>query len=258
MAPMAPAALSPSSAATPPPLPAEPPSGGEGPLVPCPECGRNFNQESLERHVRVCKKVFHQKRRQFDSAANRLCEFENANELIANAKKLEREKTKGGATSSTQGVPKWKQKSLAFRQAILAAKAAGGDAEAQAKADDIQHQLDAAGGVDSDMTQCPHCGRTFNKEAGERHIAICIKTFGNKPGGGRLVKGGGRVAVAATRGLAPSPAAYQSGSATDALAATGAAARKPSAHRGRAMNMQGAPQPAAAFRGAAAAFAPRY
>merc|ERR1719476_118320 len=44
---------------------------------------------------------------------------------------------------------------------------------------------------DGDMICCENCGRTFNKEAGERHMKICVKTFGSKPGGSRLTKGGG-------------------------------------------------------------------
>lgn len=207
--------------------------------------------------MKICRKVFQQKRKQFNSAANRLSEFDNASELIANAYRLEREKPKGSAKGS-QGVPKWKQKSLAFRQAILAAKAAGGDSEARVKADIIQQKLDAVGGgADPDMTRCPHCGRTFNREAGERHIAVCVKTFGNKPGGGRLVKGGGRVAAAApaaSGGWAP-PAGFTADASLAGGGYPSAMTRKPSANRGRAGHMQGPPQPAAAYR---PALAPRY
>jgi len=178
-----------------------------GPLIPCPDCGRSFNRESLTRHIKICKKVFVQKRKQFNSAQARLDGFENASELIANAHKLEREKkAPARGEKSSQTVPKWQQKSLAFRQAILAAKAATGDVVAQQKADAIQQTLNAAGAdVDSDLTRCPHCGRTFNKEAGERHIAICVKTFGSRPGGGRLVKGGGHVAAAGAVTSRPGP-----------------------------------------------------
>eukprot|EP00930_Biecheleria_cincta_P008393 TRINITY_DN109822_c0_g1_i1.p1 TRINITY_DN109822_c0_g1~~TRINITY_DN109822_c0_g1_i1.p1 ORF type:complete len:404 (+),score=101.58 TRINITY_DN109822_c0_g1_i1:137-1348(+) len=175
-----------------------------GPLVPCPDCGRKFKEESLEKHTKICKKVFQQKRKQFNSAANRLGEFENANELIAKASQIEKEKEVPKKEAKPGKVPKWKAESLAFRQAILAAKGAGGDEEAQQKANELQQQLgaikEAAGDeVDPDMLKCPHCGRTFNKEAGERHVKICQKTFGGKPGGGRLVKGSGTAAKAAAQ-----------------------------------------------------------
>mmetsp|Transcript_38563 Transcript_38563/g.110747 ORF Transcript_38563/g.110747 Transcript_38563/m.110747 type:complete len:367 (-) Transcript_38563:191-1291(-) len=197
----------------------------DGPLVPCPECGRNFKEARLEKHVKVCKKVFQQKRKAFDSAANRLGELENADALIANAKKLEKDRDKvekAPAKESKKGeaVPEWRKKSLAFRQAILAAKAAEGDADAQAKAAEIGKQLADMGGAESSNSlKCPHCGRTFNKEAGERHIAICVKTFGSKNIGGRLMKGGGRT------GQAPAPTSTRT-------ASNGPASRKPPQPRG--------------------------
>lgn len=147
--------------------------------------------------MKICKKVFMQKRKKFDSAANRLGELEGAKQLVANAHKIEKEKekvaaaTEGGDAGKAEKVPAWKQKSLAFRQAVLAARADTGDEAAAAEAQAIQQQLQDAGPAPG-MLKCPHCGRTFNKDAGERHIKICEKTFGKKAGGGRLEKGGGR------------------------------------------------------------------
>lgn len=199
-----------------------------GPLVPCPDCGRSFAENRLEKHMKICKKVFQQKRKKFDSAANRLGDMENGKQLVANAHKLEKEKERkadGGQDKEQEKLPAWKQKSLAFRQAVLAGKAAGGDAAAAKEAAKIQEELAAAGGADAGMTKCPHCGRTFNKEAGERHIPICAKTFGSKPGGGRLVRGGGGKASG------PSPAAFQE-VARPPPAEAGAAGRAPSAEQG--------------------------
>jgi len=166
-------------------------AGTGGPLVPCPDCGRRFNVDRLDRHARICKKVFQQKRKQFNSAANRLGEFDNASELIANARRLAKDEQLRRRTKTADKVPKWKQESLEFRAAILEAKASTGDEDAHAKARALRQTLAAAGPVDDpSMVRCPHCGRTFNKEAGERHIAICVRTFGSRPGGGRLIKGG--------------------------------------------------------------------
>mmetsp|Transcript_44491 Transcript_44491/g.118157 ORF Transcript_44491/g.118157 Transcript_44491/m.118157 type:complete len:370 (-) Transcript_44491:368-1477(-) len=199
--------------------------------VPCPDCGRKFLPDRLEAHKGICKKVFQQKRKQFSSAANRLGEFENAGELLRNAQKIEKEKQQvqntGGKKDGPGNVPAWKQKSLAFRAAILNARATTGDADAIAQAEEINQKLDAAGGADSGMTKCPHCGRTFNKEAGERHIAICLKTFGKKPGGGRLLKGGGRHAAGKDFEEALTP------KNTPATRPGSAAVRKPSSHRSR-------------------------
>ncbi|CAE6967579.1 ZC2HC1B [Symbiodinium sp. CCMP2592] len=184
------------------------------PLIPCPDCGRSFKADSLERHKQICKKVFQQKRKQFNSAANRLGEFENASELIANASKIERQKdapkeVPDKPAKKDKSVPKWKAQSLAFRQAILAAKGSS-DPEAAKKAAELQKEINAAnlasGGnvMESDMVRCPHCGRTFNKEAGERHIAICLKTFGKKLGRGPPgVQGGGKAGLQSTCPLWP-------------------------------------------------------
>eukprot|EP00746_Dinoflagellata_sp_MGD_P008030 gnl/MRDRNA2_/MRDRNA2_116003_c0_seq1.p1 gnl/MRDRNA2_/MRDRNA2_116003_c0~~gnl/MRDRNA2_/MRDRNA2_116003_c0_seq1.p1 ORF type:complete len:504 (-),score=101.92 gnl/MRDRNA2_/MRDRNA2_116003_c0_seq1:39-1550(-) len=191
------------------------PDQAELELVQCQDCGRSFTQEALKKHAKLCKKVFCTKRKKFDSAANRLGEFENAQELVANAKKIEKEveskvkeKEKPAQASrnsskekesqkADEKVPAWKKKSMEFRAAMLAAKAAAGDEEAQSKAATLQSELDdikkneGDDAIDPDKIKCPHCGRTFNKTAGERHIAICVKMFGSKPGGGRLQKGGG-------------------------------------------------------------------
>lgn len=228
------------------PFPGEEDDGG--PLMECQECGRKFKQGALEKHMKICKKVFVQKRKQFSSAANRLGELENAGELIKNAKEIEKEAHQAHSTQSKPKddgkngkVPEWKKKSLEFRAAMLAAKAASGDGEAQAKAEEIQQELKAAVGSDPDgvaagMLKCPHCGRTFNKEAGERHIAICQKTFA-KSGGGRLVKGGGQSmkggrAVPSNSGM-PShcPPAAPMASDRGAVRAGGAQQRKPSSHK---------------------------
>lgn len=175
------------------------PQGGvaNGQLIGCPDCGRKFNADSIDRHIKICKKVFVNKRQQFSSAANRLGEFEDAQQLIANAERQEASREapekKVRPANASDKVPAWKKKSLEFRQAMAAAKAATGDESAQEKVDEIQKQLTAVGNqADPDKMKCPHCGRTFNKEAGERHVAICVKTFGSKPGGGRLIKGGGQ------------------------------------------------------------------
>lgn len=215
------------------------------PLVPCPDCGRKFKEDRLDKHLKICQKVFATKRKQFNSAANRLGELENAKDLIANAKQIEKEKEMQKENKvvpkKEKNVPKWKAQSLAFRQAILAAKGSTGDAEAAEKAQELQQELNAVkaagGGEEADMTKCPHCGRTFNKEAGERHIAICVKTFGGKPGGGRLAKGSG-TGSSGMRAKPPStpPASASQGGlglgAPSRVSSTGtAAARKPSAQR---------------------------
>ena len=41
--------------------------GDEGDREECPSCGRKFASEALDRHIKICKKVFVQKRKVFDT-----------------------------------------------------------------------------------------------------------------------------------------------------------------------------------------------
>jgi len=59
-------------------------------LVQCEDCGRSFNSESIEKHRRVCKKVFQQKHQQFNSAAKRLGEFVSAGEMVETGDRVEK------------------------------------------------------------------------------------------------------------------------------------------------------------------------
>merc|ERR1719356_516531 len=39
--------------------------------VPCKQCGRKFSQSALQRHMKICKKVFGQKRKAFNMKKQR-------------------------------------------------------------------------------------------------------------------------------------------------------------------------------------------
>ena len=55
-------------------------AGGSGPaeyedpgdLIPCGSCDRKFRPEALEKHSRICNKVFNKKRKVFNAAAHRM------------------------------------------------------------------------------------------------------------------------------------------------------------------------------------------
>ncbi|KAF4668050.1 zinc finger, C2HC-type containing [Perkinsus chesapeaki] len=152
-------------------------------MVKCHQCGRSFKEDSLEKHEKVCRKVFKEKRREFNAVATRLQEFENKEQLI---RKALQEKKKGPQRPKPT---KWKQQSEAFRAAIASCRSS----------DPFERQLAAEKFAElqaeherQHMVKCPHCGRTFHDEASKRHIPICQKTFAN--GGGRLMKGRGGVA----------------------------------------------------------------
>ncbi|CAD8104537.1 unnamed protein product [Paramecium primaurelia] len=130
----------------------------DGDLQECPEgCGRRFKENALDKHIKVCKKVFQSKRKEFNSKAHRQVNQEQAKlEKQGQVKDKIIEKKKQMAQN---GDPKWKKQSEAFRQMISAVKQ-GGTVE-------IQPQ--------DDLVECPACGRKFSEQAAERHIPGCKK-----------------------------------------------------------------------------------
>jgi len=66
------------------------PQGTQTDLIRCEDCLRSFNKESIEKHRRVCKKVFQQKAKKFNSAEKRLAEFVSTGEMMSAADKVEK------------------------------------------------------------------------------------------------------------------------------------------------------------------------
>jgi uncharacterized C2H2 Zn-finger protein len=134
--------------------------------IECPDCGRKFLPESYDKHVNICKKVFVQKRKQFNSAEQR--ELDEA-PIVSTKKKPEPKKA--AAKPGGKGDNKWKMQSEQFRANMRAARLAGTGNEAA-----YQEALKVASDYDQKtLTRCPHCDRTFNDEAAKRHIPICEK-----------------------------------------------------------------------------------
>lgn len=123
-------------------------------------CGRKFNENALGKHEKICKRVFMQKRRKFDSKGQREVaeeqkELQKASkaiqESIDNKKKMEK--------------PKWKRQSEAFQAQIKNAR--GGNLSIQEKKS-IQEAYE-----DSTLVRCPTCDRKFSDSAASRHIPFC-------------------------------------------------------------------------------------
>eukprot|EP00397_Hematodinium_sp_SG-2012_P015822 GEMP01016123.1.p1 GENE.GEMP01016123.1~~GEMP01016123.1.p1 ORF type:complete len:345 (+),score=87.12 GEMP01016123.1:989-2023(+) len=183
----------------------------DGELQPCGSCGRSFNAKALERHIKICKKVFQQKRNAFDAAERRLDHFDSSERPKPAPKK-------SGAPQVKKKGGNWREKSEAFRAAICNARASedhgdpsapssGQGAEQRKRLEDAERRLAAARDESGDVLQCPHCKRKFNADAAARHIPICQKTFGKK---GMLIKGGGQLAAAKTK-QEPPPSAPRTG-----------------------------------------------
>jgi hypothetical protein len=103
-------------------------------LIKCPDCDRSFNETAFSHHVKVCKKVFGEKRKVFDSKKHRIdgteiSDFTNSNvntkpkgkdisALQSNSKTMTNSKMEAGG----EDTPKWKADSNAFRNAMKLAR----------------------------------------------------------------------------------------------------------------------------------------
>jgi predicted nucleic acid-binding Zn ribbon protein len=115
----------------------------------CSECGRSFNSVAYAKHSQICRKVNGSKRKVFDSAkarakgtemaayyqqsvkndrnqrpsgVRRASEFSGNSELAAAYNLRDKNKVNQRQSQSSE-MPKWKRDSLAFRQAMRAARA---------------------------------------------------------------------------------------------------------------------------------------
>jgi len=132
-------------------------------LVPCRICGRKFNEERLEKHMTACVKAnnANKSRKTFDMKKARVegteaAQFAKAADKVA--KKYEQKAKKSN----------WKAKSEAFRATMRAAK--------------DPNATPAPVVENPDFVKCPHCGRSFNESAAERHIPKCnSRNANNQP-----------------------------------------------------------------------------
>ena len=110
----------------------------------------------------MCRKVFQQKRKEFNAQDQRLVEKEQK-KLMKRGEAVERklEEKKG-----REKVPKWKAESLQLRAGI---KNARSDDYVPTKED--QRVLEQA--KNSGMVKCQFCGRSFNEQASIKHIPFC-------------------------------------------------------------------------------------
>jgi DNA-directed RNA polymerase subunit RPC12/RpoP len=139
-------------------------------LSKCPDCSRSFNAESIEKHRKICKKVFKTRRKVFDVSQIRLAAIkEDAGVVIS----LKKSKGPTRPMQEKKSMSSWREKSAQFRAAMSS----------------IRNGVVAPSMHSVSQYVCNHCGRGFNEEAGVRHEKICANIFAKA--GGRLQKGGG-------------------------------------------------------------------
>uniref|UniRef100_A0A336LVF5 CSON005681 protein n=1 Tax=Culicoides sonorensis TaxID=179676 RepID=A0A336LVF5_CULSO len=133
-------------------------------LVKCSHCSRTFFEDRIKKHEGICKKTH------LPGAKTSLT-----------PKKLPGTKPHTSSTATSNPKPfksNWRQNHEEFIKAIRAAKK-------------VQEHLKSGGNLrdlpppepsqNPDYIQCPHCLRSFNQSAAERHIPKCAHYEHNKP-----------------------------------------------------------------------------
>jgi len=152
------------------------PQGPPEQLHECGKCGRRFRAAALERHQKICGKQ--RVAKPLDMTKQRLNPEEQdlVRSLARQAKKAAPKKVGGGPGRAGAGAgEKWKQESEAFREAMRAGKET-----TEAINSGAPLPAHRPSGSDPSLVPCPHCGRSFNDSAAERHIPKC-KNIKAKP-----------------------------------------------------------------------------
>jgi len=134
--------------------------------IACHQCGRKFNQKALTRHMKICKKVFGQKRKAFNMKQQRgddeaLKASRNSNPAIEAELKRKREANK----------KKWKAQSAMLRNAVRSSKQIDEAMKNGVPLSELP-QMESIP-VEDTRVQCPHCKRKFADETAKRHIPKC-------------------------------------------------------------------------------------
>ncbi|ELU07117.1 hypothetical protein CAPTEDRAFT_168488 [Capitella teleta] len=137
-------------------------------LIPCNNCGRNFNPEALQRHAPICSKAKSKPRRVFDSSKQRL-EGTEAAPLKGRARQRQ-------APAPQPKKSNWREQHEDFINAIRSAKG-------------VQKAIDSGGPLppppppsrNPDYISCQYCDRRFNAKAAERHIPFCAEQHSRLP-----------------------------------------------------------------------------
>lgn len=152
--------------------------GGGGPtaggLLPCAVCSRNFAPDRLAKHQAICRKAASKPRKVFNSTLHRVKGTEMESFVRATGRAGA---GAGRAVQPRAGKPQsggWRQKHEEFIRNIRAAKRAKLYVE---RGGDIRDLPPPPPDENPHYIPCPHCGRRFAPEAGERHIPRCATTI---------------------------------------------------------------------------------
>ena len=135
--------------------------------VPCPNCGRAFASNRIQKHHTICVKNQQKRRKAFDSTKQRVLGTEAANFYRPGKSNKQEPPSKSN----------WRQQHEDFIRSIRAARKVKFHLDSGGKASDLPPPPPS---LNPDYVFCPHCTRRFNPTVAERHIPKCKDTI-NRP-----------------------------------------------------------------------------
>ncbi|KAK4473433.1 hypothetical protein MN116_002803 [Schistosoma mekongi] len=146
-------------------------------LIKCPNCGRHFREDIINRHKVVCLKSATKKRKPFDSVKQRIQGIEEANQkILGGASVTKSVETERKIAQVEARKHQWHKKHEEFIKAIRAAKE-----YTIAKQTGKPLPPPPPPVIDPDLIQCEYCLRRFNEKAAERHIQFCREKHSRLP-----------------------------------------------------------------------------
>ena len=171
------------------------------PTSPCPHCGRKFNSIALNKHIKICEKVFLKKRKAYNAQQYRFNDSEQASLMKQGAMKEKMNPLLN--KKNTGAIPKWKLQSMAFRAICNPGKnlppnkgmtnnttfsknnnnIKGGNKIGNNKInnngyDNMTGAMNYA--IAYDYKHCEFCNRNYNEEAYNKHLNFCKRRYENE------------------------------------------------------------------------------
>eukprot|EP00914_Ancora_sagittata_P014017 GHVO01027458.1.p1 GENE.GHVO01027458.1~~GHVO01027458.1.p1 ORF type:complete len:383 (-),score=49.38 GHVO01027458.1:115-1236(-) len=134
------------------------------PLFQCPHCSRTFQEEPLQKHMKICKKVFQDTRKTFNSSERRLRDL---------VKDPQTRKMTTKARTQKNKLRDWRFESAQFRAMLK-----GPDSDVNTGSMEVGSP--SVPMLDPSLVKCKYCPRRFRDSALVHHEKVCTKIFGQK------------------------------------------------------------------------------
>ena len=172
------------------------------PTSPCPHCGRSFNSKALSKHIKICEKVFLQKRKAFNAQQYRFTDSEQATLMKKGAMKEKMNPL--SKKKNNEEIPKWKLQSMQFRAMFASNKGNNQNMINNNKFEGnnilvnnknkginkLNNNIENNGyeNISKGMNyatafgykHCEFCDRNYNEEAYNKHLNFCKRRYENE------------------------------------------------------------------------------